>query len=157
GRGEDLGELVGADVLHQQVAAQVEHAAAGNAIERNVPGAEFGVGAEDVNEAAVLPRPVDDHRLAGLGRVAVPDQRDVHARFPQQSGDDTTEDIAADAADHGGRDTHLGEIDGGVGRTAADGQEHAVGHDELAGGGQMGDRRADMVGNHDAGAKDIGT
>ena len=63
--------------------------------------------------------------------------------------------IVADAADDGGADLHLGQIDRGVGRAAADGQQHAVGHDQLAGRRHMADRRADVVGDDDAGAKDV--
>ena len=61
----------------------------------------------------------------------------------------------ADAADDGDLHLHLGEIDRRIRRAAADGQQHAVGHDQLARGGQMGDRRADVVGDDDAGAQDF--
>ena len=71
------------------------------------------------------------------------------------SVDDPAEDVAADPADDGGRHAHLGQIDGHVGRAAADGQQHAVGHDQLARGRQVRDGRADVVGDDDAGAQDV--
>ena len=52
------------------------------------------------------------------------------------------------------RDAQPGEVDGRVGRAAADIQDQLVDRDQLAGPGQMVERRADMVGHDQPGTDD---
>jgi hypothetical protein len=109
-----------------------------------------------VDEAPVLAGDVDDERLAGVGLRADGEGRHIYALLAQHVGDGPAEDVAADAADDRGRHAHARQIDGDVGRTAADGQEEAVRQHQLAGGRQVADGGADVVGDDDAGAQDVG-
>jgi len=74
----------------------------------------------------------------------------------QQVGHHAAEDVAAHPADDGRRDFHFHEIHRGVGRAAADREQHLVRHDQLARRRHVGDRAAHMVGDDDAATKDVG-
>ena len=69
----------------------------------------------------------------------------------QHLGDDPAKEVLAHPAHDRGAHAHLDQIDGGIGCAAAAREQHAVGHHQLAGCGQVGDRRADMIGDDDAG------
>ena len=152
---EDRRQVLRPHLGENQVAAQVEHAAALDLFKRNVRGTELSVGAERVDEPPVLPGDVDDQRLAGSGALADLDAGDIDAVFAQHVGHDPSENIAAHPANDGRTHLHLGQIHRGVGCTAADGQEQALRHHEFAGGRQVGDRRGDMVRDDNAGTQHI--
>jgi hypothetical protein len=120
-RGEHGNQLVLAQLVHEEVAAEVQHLAALDPFEGNVGGAEGGVGAEGVDEAAVLAGHVDNEGLAGVQSGRKAQRRHVEAVAAQHVGDDAAGGVLADAADHRRRHAHLGQIDRDVGRTAADG------------------------------------
>jgi hypothetical protein len=108
-----------------------------------------------MDEAPVLPLHVDDERLAGVEPGTHLHARGVHAALAQHLGDDPAEHVVADAADHRGGHPQLDQVHRHVGGTAADGQQQLVGQHQLAGSGQVGDRRADVVGDDDAGTQDL--
>ena len=72
----------------------------------------------------------------------------------QGLGGEPAEDVVADAGADRRRDAQPGEVDGRVGGAAADVQDQLVDRDQLAGPGQVIERRADMVGHHQPGADD---
>src|SRR5262249_25296094 len=76
--------------------------------------------------------------------------------FAQQVIYHPTKNVAADLPNHTGLDAHLGQVHGRVGRTAADGEKLAIGHDQFASGGEMANRRTNKIGPPDAGAQKIG-
>jgi hypothetical protein len=108
-----------------------------------------------VDEAAVLADDVDDEGLAGVELRADEQPGEVEAVVAEHVGDGPSAGVAADPADDRGGHLHLRQVHGDVGRATADRQQDAVGHDQLALGGQVADRRADVVGDDDAGAQDI--
>jgi hypothetical protein len=75
--------------------------------------------------------------------------------FPKQVSHDSAENVTSDSADDGRPDSHLRQIDGGIGRTATDRQNEPFRHDQLAGRGEVRNRRTNMIRDNDPGAKDL--
>src|SRR5439155_22456740 len=114
-------ELFLHDLRHEQVAAQIKYADLPQRIAGDIGGAELAVGAEGMNEPAILTRHVDDERLARVGARRGLHEGHIDPGPLQHVGDDAPEDVVADASDYGSRHAHLDEIDGRVGGAPADG------------------------------------
>ena len=155
GRGENGNQLFLRDAGHHEIAAKVEYSDLIQKLQWNVGRPEVAIGAERVDEAPILALYVDDKGLARIDAGTRLDGGHIDVCIAQDIGDDATKDISADAPDDGDARLHLGEIDGRVRRTAANGQQHAVGHHEFASRGEMRDRRTHVIRDDDAGAKDV--
>ncbi len=136
-----------AHVVHQEIAAEVEYRAAGDPIERDVGRGEFGVGAERVDEAAILPGDVDDQRLAGVARRTDLQGRRIDLVLAQGVGYHASEYIAADPPDDVGTHVHFAQVNGDISGASADREQELVGQNEFPGRGKMGDGCTDVVRN----------
>ena len=149
GEAEAFGEGLGLDAREDQVAAEVDDP--GVAVEQGVEvgGGQGPVRAEGMDEAAVLALDVDDEGLARSPTRVDAEETDVDAPVSQGVGHESAEDVVADpAADRRG-DAELGQGHRGVRGAAADVQDEVVGLDELAGGRDVVNRRAQVVGDED--------
>ena len=107
-----------------------------------------------VDEPPVLAPDVDDQGLAG-GKLRIDlERRRVDLVSPEGLGGEPAEDVVADAGADRRRDAQPGEVDRRVGGAAADVQDQLVDRDQLAGSGQVVERRANMVGHDQPGAND---
>ena len=130
--GEHRDQFVRLHAVHEQIAAQVQNAALRHALQRNVGGAESGVGAEGVDKTTILTGHVDDKRLAGVQIRADLQGGDIDLALAEHVGEDAAKHIATDTPHHRRRHAQLDQIDGDVGGAAADGQQQLIGQHQLA-------------------------
>ncbi len=115
----------------------------------------MSIGGGCVDEAAVLAGDVDDLGRAGVEIVSDVQDRTVDLGFVEHLADEPAEDVVSDRTGHGGCQSESGHVDRAVGGTATDRECQGRGFDQHAGGGQFGDRFADMVGDNNAGTQAI--
>ena len=116
---------------------------------------EPGVRPEGVDEPAVLPPDVDDQGLAGRQAGVDPQGPDVDPLAGQRLRREPAEDVVADLAADRRADAEPGEGHRRVTGAAADVQDQLVGLDQLPGGRQVVDRRAEVIGHDHPGADDL--
>ena len=146
---------VGVEVGQDQEIADVEHARGLGEHGVEVLGDESSVGPHGVDEAAILAPHVDDQGLAG--RLAWRPIFSAEQSTPwrtERLGGETSEDVVADPGTDRRADPQPGEVDGRVGRPAADVQDQVVHGDQLAGPRQVVERRGDVVGDDQSGTDD---
>ncbi len=102
--------------------------------------------------SAILAFDVDDESLTGVESRCRLNRGDIDSGLAQEIGHDTAKHVVTYPPDDGDIHLHFGEVHGGVRSAAADRQQHAVGHHQFAGGRQMRNRLADMIGDDDSGA-----
>ena len=81
-------------------------------------------------------------------------RRTVDAAAEQGLGGEPAEDVVADPGADRRADPQPGEVNGRVGRPAADVQDQVVDGDQLARAGQVIERRGDVIGDDQPGADD---
>ena len=120
-----------------------------------VGGDEARVGPDAVDEPPVLALDVDDQGLAGCERRIGLERRSCRPCATRRVSVANRPKISSPTrAQIVGRDAQPGEVDRRVGGAAADIQDQLVDRDQLAGAWQVVERRAKMVGHHQARADD---
>ena len=143
--GEALGQAVGVELGEDQEVADVQHPRRRIEDLVEVGGGEVEVGADGVDESAVLAADVDDQGLAGLTLGVDRSAVDIHAVGHERLGGEPAEDVVAHAGTDRHADAQPRQVDRRVGRPAADVEHQVIDRHELPRAGQPGNRGSHMV------------
>ena len=144
-QGEPLGQAGGVELGKDQEIADVQDAWRRAEGLVQVGRGEIKVGAGGVDEPAVLAPDVEDQGLAGRPPRADFQGLDVHSVGDEGLGGEPAQDVVADpGTDRDGR-SQPRQVDGGVGRPAADVEDELIDRHKLTRAGQPGDGRGDVV------------